>query len=353
MSFSLGKNIQMTVEGASHSEYIEVTISGLPKGFKVDEERILSLLKRRQGGGSRYVTARKEADEPVVISGMNEGILTGENLVVRFINSNVRKQDYGNLKIVPRPSHADYVAYVKYEGKMDMSGGGFFSGRMTLPLCYAGAVCMQLLEQKGIRIGAHISSIGGIEDERYNPVTETIEPYSDSELPVLSKASADKMLTLLNEVAVAGDSVGGSVECKVTGVPAGCGDPIYDSIESVISYGMFGIPAIKGIEFGEGFGVTSDKGSVSNDQFCVENGKVRCKTNNSGGIQGGITNGMPIVFNVAVKPTPSISLPQQSVDLETMQEVPLTINGRHDACIVPRVVPCVEAMCALSLINVL
>lgn len=351
MSFSLGNKIQMTVEGASHSEYIEVRIEGLPKGFKVDEGRILEFLRRRQGGGSFYTTPRKEADEPVVVSGMENSIITGNELVVRFMNSNVRKTDYSNLKVIPRPSHADYVAYVKYEGKMDMSGGGFFSGRMTLPLCYVGAICKQILEEKGINIAAHISSIGGIGDERYSFVTDNIEPYSDSELPVLSKECGDKMIELLKEVAADEDSVGGSVECKVTGIPAGIGDPIYDSLESMISYGMFGIPAIKGIEFGEGFKVLSDRGSTSNDQFCIKDGKIRCVTNNSGGIQGGISNGMPIIFNVAIKPTPSIGKQQQSVDIETMEEVPLVIKGRHDACIVPRVVPCVEAMCALTLLN--
>ena len=284
---------------------------------------------------------------------MENNTLTGEELVARFINSNVKKSDYGNLKVIPRPSHADYVAYVKYKGKMDMSGGGFFSGRMTLPLCFAGAICKQILEEKGIKINAHISSIGGIDDDRYDPVSESAEKCSESELPVLSKDAGDKMLKLLKEVSADGDSIGGSVECKITGVPVGLGDPIYDSIESTISFGMFGIPAIKGIEFGQGFGVLHQRGSKSNDQFCIENGRIRCKTNNSGGIQGGISNGMPIIFNVAVKPTPSISKPQQSVDLKTMEEVPLTIKGRHDACIVPRVVPCVEAMCALVMLDLM
>lgn len=353
MSFTLGKNVKITVAGASHSEAISVTVEGLPRGEKIDLQMINEFLKRRQGGNASYTTARKEKDEPVITSGINEGVLTGEPLVAKFINSNAKSSDYKKMRTVPRPSHADYVAYVKYKGEMDMSGGGFFSGRMTLPMCFAGAVCAQILERRGIRIQAHMLSVGDVNDEAFDPVSNEPSALADHVLPVVSKEAGDDMVSLMESVSRDGDSVGGCIECKVTGIDAGVGDPIYDSVESVISYGMFGIPAIKGIEFGEGFGVCRDRGSTSNDGFCIRDGKVSCITNNSGGIQGGITNGMPVIFRVAIKPTPSIYKPQPSVDLEKMEECTLQIEGRHDSCIVPRVVPCVEAMTALTLFDII
>ncbi len=355
MSFTLGKNVSITVAGASHSESIDVTVQGLPEGERVDLEAVNAFLKRRQGGNASYTTARREKDESVIIRGIADGkegtVLTGEPLVAKFMNENARSGDYKKMRSIPRPSHADYVAFVKYKGEIDMSGGGFFSGRMTLPMCFAGAVCAQILKKRGIEIQAHILSAGNVSDEPFDPVTQDITALSDHALPVISKDAGERMSELMERTAKDGDSVGGCIECKVTGIPAGLGDPIYDSVESVISYGMFGIPAIKGIEFGEGFGVCSDLGSKSNDGFCIKDGKVSCLTNNSGGIQGGITNGMPVLFRVAVKPTPSIYKPQRSVNLETMEECELVIEGRHDSCIVPRVVPCVEAMTALTLMD--
>jgi len=353
MSFTLGNNIKITVTGASHSESIDVTVEGLPKGAAIDLDEVNAFLKRRQGGNAVYTTARKEKDEPVILSGISEGVLTGEPLSAKFINSNARSGDYKKMRVVPRPSHADYVAYVKYKGELDMSGGGFFSGRMTLPMCFAGAVCKQILKNRGIEINAHILSVGDANDDAFDPVSQDKAALADHVLPVLSKKAGDEMTAIMEAASRDGDSVGGCIECKVTGIGAGFGDPIYDSVESVISYGMFGIPAIKGIEFGEGFGVCRDYGSKSNDGFAIKDGKVTCITNNSGGIQGGITNGMPVIFRVAVKPTPSIYKPQRSVNLETMEECELQIEGRHDACIVPRVVPCVEAMCALTLLDVI
>lgn len=353
MSFTIGEKIRMTVEGASHSESINVKLENLPAGTAIDMESVLAFLKRRQGGNAVYTTARKEKDEPILVSGLVDGRLTGEALIAKFLNENARSGDYGKMRTVPRPSHADYVAYVKYGGKLDMAGGGFFSGRMTLPMCFAGAVCMQILKERGISIQAHIRSVGGIEDLPFDPVSDKADVLADHTLPVISAEAGDRMTKLMEETSRDLDSVGGCIECKVTGLPAGIGDPIYTSVESVLSYGMFGIPAIKGIEFGEGFGVCSDFGSKSNDGFCIEDGKVRTITNNSGGIQGGITNGMPLIFRVAVKPTPSIYKAQRSVDLSTMEECELRIEGRHDSCIVPRVVPCVEAMTALMLTDMI
>ena len=349
MSFSLGNKLNIKVAGASHSESIDVRIEGLPKGAKIDLEEVNAFLKRRQGGNASYTTPRKEKDEPIIKSGLDNDVLTGEPLEASFINANYRKTDYISMRTVPRPSHADYVAFCKYDGKMDMSGGGFFSGRMTLPMCFAGAVCKQLLEQQGILIGAHILQVGNVLDDSYDPIEEMLESNITEGLPTLTSKASDEMISLMEATAKEGDSIGGIIECKAVGIPAGVGDPIYDSLESIISYGMFGIPAVKGIEFGLGFGVGSATGSGSNDGFYMKDGKVKCLTNNSGGIQGGISNGMPIVFRVAVKPTPSIYKEQKSVDLTTMTDTTLRIEGRHDSCIVPRVVPCVEAMCALTL----
>lgn len=350
MSFLLGSNINIEVYGQSHSESIGVKIKGLPKGEKIDMNSVNEFLQRRAGGKATYTTARKEKDEPQIVTGMNEdGTITEDMVHVQFINSNFRSGDYKSMRVVPRPSHADYVAYKKYNGNLDMSGGGFFSGRMTLPMCFAGAVCLQLLEKQGIKIAAHISNVGGIEDDAFDPVSDVLEVVPKTGLPVMNSKASEAMTELMVKTASEGDSIGGIVECKVTGVPVGVGDPIYDSLESRISYGMFGIPAIKAIEFGLGFKVATSTGSGSNDGFCIKNGEVKCITNNSGGIQGGISNGMPIIFKVAIKPTPSIFKPQKSVDLSTMTETVLQIEGRHDSCIVPRVVPCIEAMTALML----
>lgn len=353
MSFELGNKVKIKVAGASHSESIDVMVEGLAAGTRIDMDEVNAFLKRRQGGNARYTTARKEKDEPVIEGGLANGVLTGEPLVAKFINANAKSSDYKKMRTVPRPSHADYVAYVKYKGELNMAGGGFFSGRMTLPMCFAGAVCAQILKQRGIEIRAHILSAGDVSDTAFDPVSNEVCDLADHVLPVVDAEAGDKMVALMESVSLDGDSIGGCIECKVTGIPAGLGDPIYDSVESVISYGMFGIPAIKGIEFGEGFGVCNDRGSTSNDPFIIKDGKVSCATNNSGGIQGGITNGMPLIFRVAVKPTPSIYKPQRSVDLEKMEECELQIEGRHDSCIVPRVVPCVEAMTALMLLDIM
>lgn len=353
MSFTLGNSIKMEVTGASHAPKITVSLSGIPKGIELDMWQIEVLLDRRAGGKSVYTTPRKEKDKPVILSGIENGVTTGDAICAEFINANAKSSDYNNLKFVPRPSHADYAAYVKYDGKIDLSGGGFFSGRMTLPMCFAGAVCKQILEQKGILIGAHMLSVGDIKDDAFNPVEEDLEVVPTEGLPVLNSEAAAKMEELMVKTANDMDSIGGVIECKAVGLPIGLGDPIYDSVESRISYGMFGIPAIKGIEFGSGFDITKMNGSRANDSFAMKDGKVVCTTNHSGGIQGGITNGMPLIFSVAVKPTPSIFKEQKSVDLISGKEVDLKIQGRHDSCIVPRAVPCVEAMCAIILYDIL
>lgn len=350
MSFELGNKVKIQVTGASHAPKITVKLSGISAGFAIDSFAVETMLDRRAGGGAVYTTARKEADRPNILAGIADGITTGEDIEAEFINSNVRRQDYENLKFVPRPSHADYAAFMKYKGNIDLSGGGFFSGRMTLPVVFAGAVCRQILEEKGILIGAHIASVGNINDDRYDPVEECLEINADG-LPVLNPAAGEKMEELMTRMSGEGDSIGGVIECKITGLPVGLGEPIYDSVESQLSYAMFGIPAVKGIEFGSGFDITKMQGSEANDSFSVRDGEVRTVTNHSGGIQGGITNGMPVVFRVAIKPTPSIYKTQKSFEMDTKEETDLTIKGRHDACIVPRAVPCVEAMCAIVLLD--
>lgn len=354
MSFELGRNIRLHVTGASHSAKITVSLSGIPKGKNIDMYRVQVLLDRRAGGQGIYTTPRKEADTPINIKGIDaDGVTTGETIEAEFINSNQRSKDYGNIKKIPRPSHADFAAYTKFGLDFDLSGGSFFSGRMTLPMCFAGEIVRQLLEEEGILIGAHISSVGDVSDDPFDPLEECLEFVPTEGLPVLSAKAGEAMEKLMNEIALDGDSIGGTIECKVTGLPVGLGDPIYDSVESAISYGIFGIPAVKGIEFGRGFDITRLRGSEANDPFSIKDGRVVTLSNNSGGIQGGLTNGMPLLFKVAIKPTASIGKEQKSVNLETMEETTITVKGRHDSCIVVRAVPCVEAMCALVIYDLL
>ena len=353
MSFTIGKNIKVTISGASHAPSIGVKIEGIPRGHEINMFDLEVLLDRRASGKAVYTTARREADKPVNITGLDNNVTTGETISAQFINSNARSSDYANTKFVPRPSHADFAAYTKYKGNIDLSGGGFFSGRMTLPMCFAGAICKQLLEEEGILIGAHISSVKDVCDDSFDPMDDFLEAVPTEGLPVLNEQVSLKMEEVMINASKEGDSVGGVIECKVVGMPIGVGDPVYDSIESRLSFGMFGIPAVKGIEFGTGFDISKMNGSTANDNFEIRDGKVRCSSNNSGGIQGGLSNGMPIIFRVCIKPVPSIYKEQQSVDLKTMTQTSLKIEGRHDSCIVPRAVPCVEAMCAIVLYDLL
>ncbi len=352
-----GKELQIEVTGASHAPQIEIVIHGLPAGEKVDLDKAQDLLNRRKGGQNAYSTKRAEADCPDVLSGLEkkeEGfVTTGEPLKAVFYNQNTRSSDYEQMKYIPRPSHADYTSYMKYGDSLDRSGGGMFSGRMTLPICFAGAICMQLLEKEGISVFAHISAIGKIKDDKFDPVNPDVNavPRKAGLLPVINKAAGDKMVEFMTACAGDGDSIGGVIECAVTGLPAGVGEPLYDSMESTISPMMFGIPAVKGIEFGSGFYCGTMKGSECNDPFIIKDGKVATATNHSGGIQGGISNGMPVIFRVCMKPTPSIYKEQRTVNMKELTETTLTLAGRHDPCIVPRAVPCIEAACAIAVYN--
>ena len=347
MSCNFGNNIKITIFGQSHSEAIGVVIDGLPAGYKIDTEKVASFMKRRAPGQNDLSTPRKEADEVKIISGVVDNVTCGAPLCAIIENTNTHSGDYDKLKFIPRPAHSDFAAWVKHEGFNDIRGGGNFSGRMTAPLCFAGAVCMQILEEKGIKIGAHISSIGKIKDEKFNPVAVDFGNVQTKSFPVIDENKGEIMKKMIYDAKENGDSVGGTIECAIVGVSAGIGDPIFDGIENRISSAVFGIPAIKGIEFGSGFKGSELFGSENNDVFICENGDIRTATNNHGGILGGISSGMPIVFRVAVKPTPSIAKKQQSVNVESLEKEELVIGGRHDPCIVPRAVPCIEAAAAI------
>lgn len=356
MSCSFGEKFRITVFGQSHSEAIGAVIEGIPAGIRLDTEKIGRFMARRAPGSNAYSTKRKEADIPEIISGVVDGITCGAPLCAVIKNNDQHSKDYSKLRVLPRPSHSDYAAYIKHSGFNDIRGGGNFSGRMTAPICFAGAIAMQILEEKGISIGAHIEKIAGVSDSRFDPVnvnSETLRKVTLKEFPLIDDTKKDEMLSKIESARLDSDSVGGVIECAVTGAPAGIGEPMFEGIENAISQAVFAVPAIKGIEFGNGFDCTDLRGSENNDEFILKDGRIVTKTNNHGGILGGITSSMPIIFRVAVKPTPSISKPQMTVNLETGKEEELVIEGRHDPCIVPRAVPCIEAVTALALINLI
>ncbi len=350
MSCNFGNNIKITVFGQSHSEAMGAVIDGLPAGIEINEEKIAAFMARRAPGNNEFSTTRKEADEPVIISGIADGKTCGAPLCAIIRNTNTRSRDYDKLKALPRPAHSDYAAFMKHNGFNDIRGGGNFSGRLTAPLCFAGAVCMQILESKGISIGAHIASIGKVEDSRFDAVkvcSADFESLKSNALPVIDPVKGEEMAQTIRLAKSNADSVGGTIECAVIGAPAGLGDPMFDGIENRLSSAVFAIPAIKGIEFGSGFAGSTLFGSENNDEFVSENGNISTSTNNHGGILGGITSGMPVIFRCAVKPTPSIGKAQNTVNLYTNQPEELVITGRHDPCIVQRAVPCVEAAAAI------
>ncbi|MCD7785814.1 MAG: chorismate synthase [Oscillospiraceae bacterium] len=343
MASSIGSNIRLTIFGQSHSAAIGMTLEGLPAGIKIDFDKLEAFTSRRAPGKNAYSTARKEADKPEFISGLRDGTTCGAPLTAIIRNTDTRSNDYSELKILPRPGHADFTASVKYGGYQDYAGGGHFSGRLTAPLCVAGGIVLQILESLGITVISRIASIGNVSDDG-----ELLESTASKPFPTVSDESATKMQECIASAKSEGDSVGGIVECKVLGLPTGLGDPMFDGMENKIANIVFGIPAVKGIEFGIGFEASKLRGRENNDPFEVRDGKVVTTTNNCGGILGGITTGMPLVFRVAFKPTPSISQKQHSVRLDTLTEGELVVKGRHDPCIVPRAVPCVEAAATIA-----
>lgn len=356
MSMTYGDKIRMTVFGQSHSEEIGVIIEGLPKGILIDFDYVKEYLSRRAPGKNEYSTPRKEADEPIFETGIDGNQTTGEPIRVIIKNTNTRSKDYDNIRFLPRPSHADFTAYIKENGKNDVSGGGAFSGRMTAPIVIAGAIASSILRENGIEIGAHILSIKDENDLCFDSVNVTGEDFKSiktKSFPVINDESGKRMIETILSAKESGDSVGGVIECAATGIPAGIGEPMFDGLENKISRAVFAVPAIKGIEFGSGFDGTRLYGSENNDEFTVKNGIIKTVTNNHGGILGGISSGMPIVFRVAFKPTPSISKPQQSVNLKTMKKETLEIKGRHDPCIVPRAVPVIEAVTAFCILDIM
>ena len=358
MSTTYGKNLKITVFGGSHDDEIGIIATGLPTGFKFDTDELSAFMKRRAPGQNVFSTKRREPDVPVFISGVTEqNVLDGGTLKAIIKNTNQRSADYNNLTFVPRPSHADFAARMKYGEAVDLRGGGHFSGRLTAPLCIVGGICLQYLKSKGIRIAAHLSSIAGIYDTPFDPVSVSVEDFdllaSRSDFPVLNAEAGEAMKAVILSASEDCDSVGGIVECAALGLPAGLGEHMFDGIENRISAAVFGIPAVKGIEFGAGFECTYKTGSENNDAFVTDGKTIRTKTNNAGGILGGMTTGMPLIFRAAMKPTPSISKEQDSVDMVSMTNVKLSIKGRHDPCVVVRAVPVFEAVCAIALCDIL
>ncbi len=348
MSSTYGQKLKLSIFGQSHGAAIGMTLDGIPAGLPVDMNMLQAFLERRAPGHGEYATTRKEADAPEFLSGIVNGYTCGAPITAIIKNSSHRSADYSNLFTCPRPGHADYTAQVKYKGYQDVAGGGHFSGRLTAPLCIAGGMCLQWLEKAGIQIGAHISAIAGIHDDPFDPVSPEFSSI-DAQFPVINGNAGKNMKAAITQAKQAGDSVGGVIECAITGIPAGIGEPMFDGMEGRLSQILFGIPAVKGVEFGSGFDSANKLGSQNNDPYAVCNEKIVTTTNHAGGILGGITNGMPVVFRVAIKPTPSISLMQKSVNLSTLEETTLSVHGRHDPCIVPRAVPVVEAAAAIAL----
>ena len=353
MSSTYGEILKLSIFGQSHGPAIGMTLDGIPAGLPVHFDKLQDFLNRRAPGQGDYATPRKEADRPDFLSGVVDGYTCGAPIAAVITNSNTRSGDYSNLKDCPRPGHADYPAQIKYHGYQDVAGGGHFSGRLTAPLCIAGGLCKQWLEDKGIQIFAHIDSIAGITDtpERL----DWINPDSNSiqkEFPVVNKDAGIAMRNAIANAKAEGDSVGGTILCFATGLPAGLGDPMFDGIESKLAQIIYGIPAVKGVEFGSGFAGSDLRGSQNNDPYTVNDKTIQTTTNNAGGILGGITTGMPLVFRTAIKPTPSIAKEQQSISLKQMENQSLSINGRHDPCIVPRAVPVIEAAAAIALFDI-
>ena len=348
MKNTFGNSVTVTIMGESHGEYIGAVIDGLAPGLDINQEYINHMLLLRRPDG-KISTPRKEEDKFKIVSGVIEGKTTGTPITILIPNENVKSGDYSQMKSIARPSHADYTAECKYHGFQDSRGGGHFSGRITAALVAAGAICKYALEQKGIYIGTHVKKCAGICDREFEDLKSDIKSLKKKTFAVLDDSCTDEMTNAIIAASSTGDSVGGVLETAITGIPEGVGEPWFDSIESLLSHMMFSIPAVKGIEFGKGFELADMKGSEANDPMKIENGKVVTTTNNNGGINGGITNGMPIIFRTAIKPTPTIFKPQNTVDFKNMTETVLEPNGRHDPAIVHRARVVQDAAAAIVL----
>ncbi|MBO5294811.1 MAG: chorismate synthase [Clostridia bacterium] len=350
MKNTFGQSVSVTLFGESHGSEIGAVLDGLAPGVKIDEDFIRHQLSLRRPHG-KISTARIEDDEFRIVSGVFEGRTTGTPLCILIPNTNTRSGDYA--KGLPRPGHADYTAECKYHGYQDYRGGGHFSGRLTAALVAAGAIAISMLKKNGISVGTHISELAGIPDRPFCNLEADIETLGDLIFPVLSSAAGEKMQHEIEAAANAGDSVGGILETAVVGLPAGVGEPWFDTVEGLLAHALFSIPAIKGVEFGAGFGFASMRGSEANDGFRAVGGRIVTATNHNGGINGGITNGMPVVFRCVVKPTPSVFTEQDSVDLKTRQNATLTLKGRHDPAIIHRARVVVDSVTALVLCDLL
>lgn len=365
MPSTFGSALRVTVFGQSHSQAVGCVVEGLPSGHVVDMEALRRFMARRAPGQSPWTTPRKEADLPRIVSGLNpRGATCGAPLAVVIENTNTRSRDYDNLMAVPRPGHADYTAWAKWHGNQDVPGGGHFSGRLTAPLCAAGGIALQVLAKRGVRVGAHLLSVADVRDEPLCALDNA--PASQARLraqldaladgrtfPTIDDAAGKAMLDAIDDARRELDSVGGVVECVATGMPAGVGSPMFDGIENLVARAAFGVPAVKGVEFGRGFEAARLRGSEDNDPYRMVDGSVTPVTNNAGGALGGITTGAPVLFRMALKPTSSISRPQESVDLASGSDATLEVHGRHDPCVATRAVPVAEAICALALLDAL
>ncbi|MDR3319038.1 MAG: chorismate synthase [Clostridiales bacterium] len=353
--FLTNKGIDLRIGGASHGDKITMLLTGVPKGVRIDQAKLQRYLDRRKSVPSDYSTPRREPDLIEFDEGLdNDGIASGGDIAAHIKNTNVKSADYAETAFIPRPSHADYPAYVKFGGKADAAGGGKFSGRLTAPLVIAGGIAVQLLEELGISVGAYIAEIGGIKGESYldRDITQAeIDAVKANAFPVINDRNADKMLDAIKKARADCNSLGGIIESAAFGLPTGLGDALFDGLESRAAAILFGIPAVKGVEFGSGFGIARMTAREANDAYFADNGRVFTRTNHNGGILGGMTTGMPVRVRIAVKPTPSVSQPQQSVDLTKSENTVLTVRGRHDACIVPRAVVAVESALALAILD--
>ncbi len=357
MSSTWGDRIRLSIFGESHGGGIGVVLDGLPAGYAVELDPIRVQMARRAPGTDASATTRKEADEPQILSGLYRGKTTGAPLAAVIGNTDTRSGDYENIARQARPGHADYTGFVRYKGFNDPRGGGHFSGRLTAPLVFAGAVCRQILGAHGISVGGHIASIAGVRDALFDPVAvnkEQLDALAAVPFSLIDKGVESAMRQEVERARLQCDSVGGVVECAAAGLPAGLGNPMFGGVENVLASLLFGIPAVKGVEFGAGFGAAQMRGSQNNDPFYQkEDGTVATKTNHHGGALGGITSGMPLIVRAAFKPTPSISQPQQTVDLATGTPCELRVKGRHDPCIVPRALPVMEAAVAVGLLDLM
>ena len=357
MSTTYGKNLKITIYGGSHDSEIGVIAEGLPEGFSPDLTALESFMQRRAPGRNAHSTTRKEPDKPVFLSGIDEdGALDGDTLHAVIYNTNQRSADYARDSFIPRPSHADFAARMKYGESVDLRGGGHFSGRLTAPMCIIGGICLQYLSSLGIHVGAHVYCVENVYDTPFDKVNldkETLLSPQNSDFPVLNGDAGAEMREAIERARLDGDSVGGIVECAAIGLPAGLGEHMFDGIENRISGIVFGIPAVKGIEFGNGFECAHIRGSENNDPFRTDGTRVYTETNNAGGILGGMSSGMPLVFRAAMKPTPSIFKEQNSVDMNTMTNQSFTIVGRHDPCVTIRAVPVFEAAAAIAITDLL